>query len=140
MRALALLLLALLLSVGLPAAAQDLLSGDGKSESATDVLQKLLLGKVKESATSTSSGTKAAPATTERLPRKAPATAKAGAGGKDAAPEDKTAKPARTTRPPPTREADFHPLPRLKPTPPISSSPTIQPPKPIPMPADPTTP
>ena len=125
------LLLALLVCFALPAAAQDLLSGDSKSETSSEMLQRLLLGKVKESATT--AGTKPAPATgsAERLPRKAVGSAPSQAASQgDAAP----AKPARTIKPRPAREADFRPLPRLKPAAPISASPTIQPPQPIPMP------
>lgn len=126
------LLLILLLAFALPAAAQDLLSGESKTESTSDVLQKLLLGKVKEKSAPTA-GTKAAPLTpSERLPRKAAGSAGAGQTPPDAAP----AKPTRA-KPRPTRQADFHPLPRLKPTAPISASPTIQPPKPIPVPGTP---
>jgi hypothetical protein len=125
------LLLAVLLAFALPAAAQDLLSGEGKSESSSDVLQRLLLGKVKEKS-ATTAGTKAAvPATgtAERLPRKA-----AGSGG-SAPPEAAPAKPGHTIKPRPARQAEFRPMPRLKPTAPISASPTIQPAKPTPMPA-----
>lgn len=133
-RRLPLLLLALLL-LALPAAAQDL-SSDTKSESSTmDVLQKLLLGKVKEStteaATKASGGTAAGGGTAEHLPRKAPGT-----GAKAEAQPDATPAKPRGLKPQPARQADFHPLPRLKPAAPISGSPTIQPIKPIPMPAD----
>jgi hypothetical protein len=130
------LLLAVFLAFALPAAAQDLLSGDSKTESTSDVLQKLLLGKVKEKS-ATTSGTKAAPiansTTGERLPRKAPASAAAGQAPPDPAP----AKPARA-KPRPARQAEFRPLPRLQPSAPISASPTIQLPKPIPMPSSDT--
>jgi hypothetical protein len=130
------LLLAVFLAFALPAAAQDLLSGDSKSESTADVLQKLLLGKVKEKS-ATVSGSKAAPlattTTSERLPRKAPGTGAAGQTPPDTAP----AKPARA-KPRPASQAEFRPLPRLQPTAPISASPTIQLPKPIPMPSSDT--
>ena len=137
MRAVAPVLLSILLALALPVRAQDLLSNEAKSESSTDVLQKLLLGKVKEkSATeSATSGTKAGPSTAEHLPRKATASGKASTAGKDAAAEDQPAKPARTIKPRPTRQADLSTVPRLKPAAPISASPTIQVPKPIPMPS-----
>lgn len=133
---LAALVLAVLLAFALPAAAQDLLSGDSKSESTSDVLQKLLLGKVKEKS-ATTSGTKPAPAattTSERLPRKAPGGTAAGQTPSDTAPP---AKPARA-KPRPARQAEFRPLPRLQPSAPISASPTIQLPRPIPMPSSDT--
>jgi hypothetical protein len=125
------LLVALLLAFALPAAAQDLMSGDAKSESSSDVLQRLLLGKVKEKS-ATTAGTKAAPVpgTAERLPRKALGSASAAPSQPEAAP----AKPGRLLKPRPARQAELPPLPRLKPMAPISASPTIQLPKPTPMP------
>ena len=131
MRTLTPLLLGLLLLLALPVHAQDLFSSDSKSEGGTaELLQKLLLGKVKEKS-ETTAGTKAGPPAADRLPRKAPAT---GSAADAATSQDTAAKPFRSVRPRPSRQADLRPMPRLKPAAPISASPTIQPPKPIPMP------
>src|SRR5581483_9848605 len=108
MRALVPLLLILLLAASLPAWGQDLLSGESKSESSSDVLQKLLLGKVKEKSATATGGTKAAPMASDRLPRKAAGTASASQPTPDS-----PAKPARTIKPRPTRQADLRPTPRL---------------------------
>jgi hypothetical protein len=149
-------LLALLVAVLLsgPVAAQDFFApSTPKTEpSATELLQTILLGKLKDqqpkpptaagssSTTTTTTGkgsvTSSSTGSVSRLPRKTPGTGTANSAPPDAPADAPPAKPARPLRPP-QREADFHPLPRLKPTPPISASPTIQLPQPIPMPVTP---
>ena len=126
------LALVALLAAAAPAAAQQSPLGGAQSDSSsstTDVLQKLLLGKVKENSAATA--TKSTAPAAEHLPRKA-----AGSGAKaDGQPEDK-APNQRTAKPRPARQAELPPQPRLRPAAPISASPTIQLPKPIPMPPD----